>query len=704
MTEAEKKRRLEIMMLNNQILSDRRSSLSAVDGGVPTSTTPIPPPTPTFELGKFEIAYNSSDYAYITSSATFSDTGALVSGSNVISAYTIGANDSSGANTGLSYYFASSGLPGDDLICVKTYNNNRLRFFPKSLFVPGMSTTIPTPTINLLMQGSQGTSVDNVNNRIFECLENTQEIRITDLSGNEIERFSVPVGALQPSTLFYDIFEDVLYVTISALMRKYKKIAGTWTDTGAFWFSTAEGNCIDYITSKVFVNRALSNSTINKMAEQDVNGWFNSIYPFPTTTTGSVHEAIMVDPRDETIWFNSDQNFHGGVNNGNRLWRADLKKVFRKKIFFPDMVRYSKFKIDGTITGQFNRQKIVSSGWSISPVIDFIAFTGQQSILNYASSNSSYDIEFRGSAIAPTTISESSGHLDIYDANQSNDGWGSTVPSSFGASPTTDRYMQFRIKPKTYTAVDAYAALAALNLDVLFIMNTKDGIYYDPTDSNRVELFVNKYNTANNFQYNISAGTASKPTFIEGSSWVTKTGTQYMTLSTPSQFLSDTQGEFGYVMRSAAGTSTNQVIAFAGSNPSSDNGWFKIGHYRSNESAFANAHHITHNIGGTVSRIGFIDADHSTFSLISFLSDGATNRGFKNNVEQTLTANAGSNTGKWFSSAAGATVIDWGVWRTQTGGVNPGLADCKFLYGRRTPLSASERTSLYNAVVALGII
>jgi hypothetical protein len=242
-------------------------------------------------------------------------------------------------------------------------------------------------------------------------------------------------------------------------------------------------------------------------------------------------------------------------------------------------------------------------------------------------------------------------------------------------------------------------------LKLLFVLNSQDGIWYDPLNSNKVEKAVNKYNPNNSFVYNISAGTSSIPTFVSASSYVTGTGAQYWTLQNPAAILGDTQGEICWVMRSASGTTTNQVISLAGTNPSSNNGLIRFGHYRSNEANFANAFHLTViDAGGTTSRIGFTDTDHATFKMVNFASDGATNTAFLNKVSQTLTSNAGSNTGKWMASATGATVVDWKVWRTQSGGTNAGLADAKFLMYCNAPLTTQERSDLYDWLVSQGIL
>lgn len=676
------------------------------------------------ELGTIEWTYNTTDYAsYITSSALWSDisgAGSLTS-ANVLGIWTVGADNSSGANTGLCYNYASTGVVTADEVCYKRYNSNRFTCVPKSSLTVGTTTTtIPTAgSINMIMQGSQGTDIDPLYSsgagRIFECLENTQEVRITDMTGTQIEKFSVAADgaiALEPSTLAYNYVSDELYVTYRSRVNVWKRISGTWTKTGVLLFPSAEGNGPNYIDGTFIANRAFSNGALTKITEQDFNGWNNRVYSLPGNAM-SDNEGVLFDPRNNLVWFNSDQNFHGGVTNGNRLYLLDPRRVYQKVLYFPGMVRYNKFKlaVNSVIVGSLNNQRIKGYDWSISPVFNFLSYTNQQTLSNFVSSNSAYDLEFRGSGSAPSTTPENSGHLDFYDPNGSNDGWGSTTPGSWSGTVPATQYVQFRIKTRPYVPPVVWTpANLGAKLKLLFVMNTQDGIWYDAANSNRVETAVNKYNpstlpnSGNSLRYNISAGPTSIPTFVSASNYVTGTGTQYYTLSNPASILFDTQGEINYVMRSAGGTTTNQVISLAGTNPSSNNGLIRFGHYRSSDT-FANAHHLTViDAGGTTSRIGFVDTDHSTFKLVSFNSNGSTNAAFLNKVSQTLTNNAGTNTGKWMASATGATVVDVKVWRTLGGGTNAGLADMKFLMYTNAPLTTQERSDLYDWLVAQGIL
>jgi len=666
------------------------------------------------ELGRIQWLYNSVDYAsYITSSALWTDTttAGILTDSNVLGIWTVGADNSSGANTGLCFKYDASGVVTDDEICYKRYNTNRFTSIPKSSLTVGTtSTTIPTPgSINMIMQGSQGTDIDPVGQRIFECLENTQQVRVTDMSGTQIEVFSVAADgaiALEPSTLCYNYVIDVLYVTYRSRVNVWKRVSGTWTKIGQLPFSSAEGNGPNYIDDRFIANRNFSNGSLTRITEQDLNGWYNRIYNLPGNASAD-NEGILFDPRTNLVWFNSDQNFHGGITNGNRLYLLDPSKVYQKILYFPGMIRFTKFKIpsNSTIVGNFNDQRIRGYDWSISPVIDFISYTDQQTLANFVSSNSAYDLEFRGSSTAPTTTSENSTHLNFYDANSSNEGWGSTTPGSWAGTVPALRYVQFRVRTRNFVPPVVWTpANLGAKLKILAVMNSQDGIWYDLSNSNRVEKVVNKYNPTNSLVYNISAGTSSIPTFSISNGYASKTNVQYWTLENPASILLDTRGELCFVARSGGGTTTNQLISFAASVPTSANGLIRFGHYRSNESNFANAFHMTViDSGGTTSRIGFVDTDHSTFKMVNFASDGATTTAYLNKVSQTLTNNAGSNTGKWMASATSASVVDVGVWRT-SGSTNPGVADFKFLMYSSEPLTTQERSDLYDWLVSQGII
>lgn len=666
------------------------------------------------ELGRIEWLYNSTDYSYLTNAPSWSDLTAAgsLTGANVIGIWTVGSNDSSGANTGLCYYYAASGIVSADEIGYVRYNTGRFVTIPKSSLTPGTSTTIPTPgAIDFTNTGTQGVDIDPINSRIFKCLEATQEVKVMDMTGATIETFSVAGdGAItsEPNTLCYDYVRDELYVTYRSRINIWKKISSTWTKIGILPFTSSEGNYPNYIDDRFIANRELTNGVFTRISEQDRNGWFNRIYALPGNAAAD-NEGIIYDPRDNTVWFNSDQHFHGGITNGNRLYHLDPNKVFQKKLYFPGMIRYNKFKIpsNSTIVGDYNNQRIKGYDFSSSPVIDFDAYTDQQTLANFTSSNSAYDVEFRGSNTAPTTSSESAGHLNFYDANSSNDGWGSTTPGAWSSSVPALRYVQFRIRSRTFVATDAWEPSdLGTKLKLLFVMAPgEDGMWYDSDNSDRVDRVINKYNPTNSLRYNPSSGQTSIPTFSLSNGYASKTNLQYWTLANPASILSDTQGEICFIGRSGGGVSTNQLVAFAGTNPSSNNGVIRFGHYRSTTDTFLDAFHMTIIDGaGTTSRIGFVDTDHSTFKMVNINSNGSTNAAYLNKVSQTLTNSGGTNTGKWLATASGASVVDVGVWRTLSGGTNPAVCDFKFLMYCSEPLTTQERSDLYDWLVAQGIL
>jgi hypothetical protein len=68
----------------------------------------------------------------------------------------------------------------------------------------------------------------------------------------------------------------------------------------------------------------------------------------------------------------------------------------------------------------------------------------QQDLGNYLLKGIYSTIEFRGSNSAPDTTVNNILPLNFYDANNSNDGWGATVPSSWGSNQNF-RYLQIKI-------------------------------------------------------------------------------------------------------------------------------------------------------------------------------------------------------------------------------------------------------------------
>ncbi len=160
-------------------------------------------------------------------------------------------------------------------------------------------------------------------------------------------------------------------------------------------------------------------------------------------------EGLLVDPTDGTIWFNADEYFHGLIENGNRLWHIDYFGTYDKNFKFPEMATFTSGDCQNCeIDSEGKIQKIQNSDSSIwsSPVIDYEEHRPMQISIE---TNANYEIQYRGSQNAPTTLVNDNFAVDYYDATQQNLGWGNTEVSDWQIEVPDARYIQFRliIKP-----------------------------------------------------------------------------------------------------------------------------------------------------------------------------------------------------------------------------------------------------------------
>lgn len=407
---------------------------------------------PTFPFGKLSVKYNATDFSYLTTSATWSDTGTLQAGSNVISIRQISPDQTplpaNNANTGLAYNIATDQFFVRDFINVKSYD----RAFSGALNF-----------LSAVAANEQGTSIDHVNQHVLLQVSNSGEkIRRYDLSGTLIsEKLLNGISFFGGEGVFYDTFTGLLYVVCESSSNDYitafAEGSTNWEIVDRTSFKTGGGLSIGFVES---TRRLLSLGTTG-LLEQDLDGFNVDFCRFPLAVhaTDARVEGMLLDMRDGTRWVNIPEFYHGGIVNGNRLWHLDsYRKTYRKYLRFPDMVPYDAWLISGAKTLTYNYQIFTGSDWSISPVVDFIANTGQQTAGNWVAEKTC-DMEFRGSASAPTTSATAASDYLLtpyYDANQTAQGWGATTPGAWQATPTTDRYMQVRIKPRVTVASTAF--------------------------------------------------------------------------------------------------------------------------------------------------------------------------------------------------------------------------------------------------------
>ncbi len=655
-----------------------------------------PPPDPTYDFSRLAVKYNNVDFAYTTSSADFSDTGTIVSGSNLISMTTVVPDLTSGQTEACTGIGIDQSDPNgnNDCVIIKRLLNSTSYFFKRNDVPLGTSPVIPTINRSIAGGGGQGMSFDSNTQYEYDRVSGGR-IRAIDLSGNLIEELNL--GEQQGMLCYaeYGPLAGSIFITKDGgeLVNRYIKSGGQWNLAETYWFSSNEGGAVDYVNNK-FVNNASG-----EMREQTFDGFNVRIWPKPLASLED--EGFAVDPRDGTFWFCSDDKYHGNITNGNRLVHCDPRGLYRKFLRFPDMIRYNKFKIADTIVGALGGQKINGNKFNISPVIDFQSFTGQQTLANWTSAEVC-DLEFRGSASAPTTTSENSMHLDIYDANQSNDGWGATVPGSWQSTPTTGRYLQFRIKPKVQPVVPPSFLPSDLGTSLFLWSESKttDALYYRSFESNQVAAMLNRKNPS--IRWNQST-TGQRPLWDSTNNFIVNNGSnRHFILTSIAEIMAMSECEVHCIMSKVAATSTCYYLT--ASNSATAVGQIRLQHLGSG-STYVNAISMQYiDAAGNNNVIGIADTSFgNTFKFVTYqLGLAGGNKIRINTVDQPLTVFVGANSGFCFDDIA-ATVNTVRAARIQGSTGASGAQNIRgmFITG---PLTDQQRTDLYNYAVSKGLL
>lgn len=639
-------------------------------------------------LRKLSVKYNNTAFAYLTS-APFSDTASFFAGSNVISVDTIVTDDylgSDNANTGLAYDFTN------DWFVVKDWGPLMNRFFDRSL----------VQQLQVQGFGNQGTAYDHIRQLIYEYDLTT--LREINLSGTNVSS----QGTIAPSPytsggLFYNPFTGELLLTddLSNVVRIYQKQGSTWVYEYSTWWGSSEGIGYDYIADKV-----VSYSGAIKLRTRD--GQYNLQYPLPTVGSRAVTEGMIGDPRDGTFWFNSDEHFHGGIVGGNRLWHTDPREWYGKYIRFSDMIRYDLFKIPaGTrLRGSYNYQKLYGNNeWVTGPVIDFESFTEQQTLANWETADN-VDLEFRGSGTAPDTtptVGPPPHDLDIYNANNSNDGWGTTSPGSWQSTPTTNRYMQFRVMPLAPATVPATWTPANLGAKLLIWVEP-----YDLTSqgksayNNDVEIWMNKAQTDGGDGCFFQNTDAFKPQW-NASLFNSMTGNRHAIVAGAigTGLLSAQQGEWNIVGK-RQGTGTRAVWPST-MNTGTVASQFRIFHFPTGGGQGNWQGYTIVDDTAAVTYLAGVTNNTTAWQRLSFGSDGSENYIYINGTKQTLTVTTGTNTGQWFGDVVGSTQTAIGILDTSGSSVT-GAEDVRLIIYTNAPLTTQEHTDLQAYVVAKSLL
>jgi hypothetical protein len=619
-----------------------------------------------YTLGNFSIQYNNTDATYITEKAGYADIsagGSLASAANTLRVLTILPDQVTGndeANTGLDRNPAT-----DEFICVSNFERKAYIFSRADILTAAAASggTIPTALRSITIAGSQGISIDPVNNQLIDSAFGGTNKIYDYTSGAEVSSFTGVSGA----TMAYDYRSQILYLSNSpsAVIKRRQLIGGTWTDIGDMSIYSEEGIAINFVLNKL--TNCTSRNITKSFLSQDTDGF--GVTPngrFPTTGMQSFAEGCFVDV-DGTIWFNADEFFHGGVVGGNRLIQVDPHKYYLKYIRIPQMIRYDYFKLSGlSISGDYDGQGLIGSGTAISPVLDFDAFTYHQGALSRWAAENNFTIEFRSSTSAPSTspLTPIACSVNYYDANGSNDGWGSTTPSGWGSSIPTDRYIQFRLTLAETTEETTIADTLGSDLLDWFEMHKVNNMFVDsfsePTSGEfTTGILLNKMDYTKSL---VQATITNRPRWVPASAYLdigAANANKWVTFENVADVISLDNCELHMVVR-RLDTNRNGIY-FAAVQSSTNNNQFVIRTIPGNAGANQNFHGVDFiDNSGAQKLIGFTDAGGQTFRLLSWRFEGGVVSLYINNVTQALTAVAGTNAGITFSALTGLNTVSMG--------------------------------------------
>ncbi|HMG92615.1 MAG TPA: hypothetical protein VK589_21305 [Chryseolinea sp.] len=672
------------------------------------------------QISSVNVKYNTSTYSYITNKTGFgySDLdGPFATGSNVID-----VADMTGTNTGLSYD------PLTDRFIVRASGNY---FMTREAFTAAATLGAgnePAHDEDITLAGSsgQGLSIDPINREFYSQDPGDESFTRRNYAGTVLE--TIDFSSLGPELSFnsYDYGSKTVYLSSDGeLVYGYKKVNGTWTHTFTSYYDANEGSCIDYLTGgKMVYNGGISsqNPTGTIREQHYTDGKDIAEYPYPMTSMSGVVEGFTVDQADGTFWINSDQCFplHGNITFGCRLWHTDPRGWYKKFYRSPHMDRFSEvWQLSGgnIITGVFGTEAIKGVGFSIGPVIDYGAFTGQQTLGNWTfGEGENGEIEFRGSGTAPTTTPETTREyhdLVIYDANGTNDGWGSTTPGSWQSTPTTDRYMQVRVKPlapapsSDWTPYDLgdtliawYTGEKTTKYDLTQQWQAA-GVRFWDADGNEGSRMYNLVDpgSVNGISY-FSAG--FYPLWDNTNHWWAMTGGNRHWTASGYSYMSTilASGDFEFTMVAQRSSAGARAVFMGICNTGTNVNRYAFMHNSSSNSP-ASYLHIEHTDGaGTVTRHGVTDTNAGTNRMLSFRVGVNPNKIFINKVEQTLTDQAGTNTGQGPDLVWGAAdTMRWG--RLQSSSSVTGTQRMGDIF-ITTHLSVWARAKLYTYLQSIG--
>jgi hypothetical protein len=499
----------------------------------------------------------------------------------------------------------------------------------------------------------------------------------------------------------------------SFTVKRLRLVAGSWVTQETSWFLNSKEMAVDPFLPDGLILRGSDSSANQFYFPCQEDGSRPQYMPFPFSSANFIDNTqnCVRDARNGTFWFNIDTQYHDpAAPNENTLYWVDPLKLYRKYLRFPDMHRYSDlFYLTSTLSGKYNAETLTGSNWDTGPVIDYAAFTGQQTVGNWEVKDDNADLEWRGSSIAPTTsfISDTDEpSIKLYNAsngNGDNYGWGSTTPGAWQSTPTTDRYMQHRQKSK---AIVERWTPAALGSKVKFWLemhksgldaNSGLGMFSSPITT-RTSSIINYVDPAIN-PSNTTVGQQAR--FISANSelQMRATGPEGYTLVAGATAMLNTLGNVDVhtIFKKPA---TNQTcIMLAIGNTATVNSSLSFRHNASNLSPFNNVLVRYVDGSGVVNTMGFVDTSID-YKLRTFRMGNGSNQILTNGVVETLTV-TGSNTGQTFTNVSSPNTSS--IMRDRAGGTTNGNGDARFMLITDT-LTNDEMASLIQYCQEEGMI
>lgn len=669
-----------------------------------------------FTVSNISVKYNDTDATYLTNKAGLQSGTNFAANSNVLGVTTIVADNT--ANASLTY-----DQENDQLIVLNLNASGNIgsRFFDKATVKTAMAAaigTIPAAVKTIVgdINAIHGQAFDPINQVLYLWLQGGSIVEYNS-AGTLIATRSQDTGYSTPGSIAYNYKTGDMWFARGGVggftVKRLRLVAGSWVTQETSWFTNSKEMAVDPFLPDGLILRAADSSANQFYRPQEEGGGRPQLMPYPFSTANFINNTqnCVRDARNGTFWFNVDTQYHdAAAPNENTLYWVDPLKLYRKYLRFPDMHRYSSlFHLTSTLTGKYNAEILTGSGWDTGPVIDYAAFTGQQTIGNWVVKNNNADLEWRGSSTPPSTtpISDTDETtIKLYTAingGADNYGWGSTTPSDWQSTPTTHRYMQHRQKSKE--AVERWTP-AALGSKVKFWIemhktgldaNPGLGMYYSPI-TNRVSLVVNSVNGA------ISPFTATvsqQPTFSVANSelQMLAAGPQGYTLVAGATSMLNALGDVDVhcIFRRNA---TNQMcIPLAIGNTASANSSLSFRHNGSSNSPFSHVNIRYVDGAGVVNTMGFVDTS-ITHKLRTFRLGNGSNQILTNGVAETLIV-TGSNTGQTFTDVSSPNSSSIG--RDRAGGTLNGNQHGRFLLITDT-LTDDEMASLIQYCTEEGMI